>query len=168
LQNLQDDQSACNHLETFLSLAHLLDNTGIGRNSGGNMTFRVQRTWAMVTAFTVLSMSVGSQTAVGQEHVVPLSELRDSVRSVAEARATNLADIQRVLSLPAAREALQKSNVNQDQVRKAVAVLSDEEISRLADRARATEQDVQGGLIVGLLALIGLIVVVIIVVSLVR
>jgi len=42
--------------------------------------------------------------------------------------------------------------------------LNDEELSRLADRARAVEQDVQGGLIVGLLALIGLIVVILVVV----
>ena len=38
---------------------------------------------------------------------------------------------------------------------------------RLADRARASEKDVEGGLIVGILALIGLVVVIIIVASLV-
>jgi hypothetical protein len=45
--------------------------------------------------------------------------------------------------------------------------LSDDELARLADRARASEKDVQGGLIVGILALIGLIVVIIIVVAIV-
>ena len=50
---------------------------------------------------------------------------------------------------------------------RAIAQLSDDELARLATKARSAEQDVQGGLIVGLLALIGLIVVIIIVVSLV-
>jgi hypothetical protein len=47
-------------------------------------------------------------------------------------------------------------------MRQAVATLNDSELARLSDRARASEKDVQGGLIVGILALIGLIVVIII------
>jgi len=50
-------------------------------------------------------------------------------------------------------------------VKRAISQLSDQELARLADQARASEKDVQGGLIVGLLALIGLIVVIIIVVA---
>jgi hypothetical protein len=46
--------------------------------------------------------------------------------------------------------------------------LDDAELSRLAARARAVEQDVEGGIIVGLLALIGLVVVVIVVLTVIR
>lgn len=101
------------------------------------------------------------------DHVLPLTELHDKARSASENRANNIGDIERVLSYPAAAQALGKSNVNQDQMRRAVATLSDDELARLADRARASEKDVQGGLIVGILALIGLIVVIIIVVAIV-
>jgi hypothetical protein len=101
------------------------------------------------------------------DHVLPLTELRDQARSASEDRATNIEDIERVLSYPAAAQALGKSNVNGEQMRRAVATLSDEELARLANKARTSEKDVQGGLIVGILALIGLIVVIIIVVSLV-
>ena len=52
-------------------------------------------------------------------------------------------------------------------MRVAVATLSDDELARLSDRTRASEKDVEGGLIVGILALIGLIVVIIVVVSIV-
>jgi CHASE3 domain sensor protein len=100
-------------------------------------------------------------------HVLPLTELRDKARSASEDRARNIEDIERVLSYPAAAQALGKSNVNGDQMRRAVATLSDQELTRLANQARASEKDVQGGLIVGILALIGLIVVIIIVLSLV-
>ena len=101
------------------------------------------------------------------DHVLPLTELRDKARSASEDRAKNIEDIERVLSYPAAAQALAKSNVNGDQVRRAVATLSDQELANLANKARTSEKDVQGGLIVGILALIGLIVVIIIVLSLV-
>ncbi|MDQ2776879.1 MAG: PA2779 family protein [Acidobacteriota bacterium] len=110
---------------------------------------------------------VNPKTATADEHVMPLSELHQQAQAASQERTKNVADIERVLSYPAAAEALQKAAVNQAQVQKAVATLDDAELARLADRARASEKDVQGGLIVGILALIGLIVVIIIVVALV-
>jgi hypothetical protein len=99
------------------------------------------------------------------DHIVPLNEIHQQARSSGEARAKDIQDIERVLSYPAATEALQKSHVNQDQMRKAVATLDDSELARLAAQARSSENDVRGGLIVGILALIGLIVVIIVVVA---
>ncbi len=122
--------------------------------------------------YLLLPLLVGLAVAAprlvnADDHVMPLSELHREARAASQERAKNVADIERVLSYPAASEALQKAEVNPGQMRKAVATLDDTELSRLADRARASEKDVQGGLIVGILALIGLIVVIIIVVSLV-
>ncbi len=99
------------------------------------MIVRVQRDLAIWTAFAVLVMFLDPRCATAQDHVVPLSQLQKDMRSTLDARAKNLADIERVFALPAAQEALTKSHVNQDQMRKAVAQLSDEELSRLADRA---------------------------------
>lgn len=100
-----------------------------------------------------------------EDHIVPLDEVHQQARSSSEARAKAIADIERVLSYPAAAQALQKSHVNEEQMRKAVATLDDSELARLAAQARSSEKDVKGGLIVGILALIGLIVVIIIVVA---
>jgi hypothetical protein len=116
-----------------------------------------------LVAFTVFSMP----RAAAHEHIVPLTELQGQVRRAANDRTKNIEDIQRVLSYPAAAAALKKSSVSPNQMRAAVATLSDDELARLSDRARASEKDVEGGLIVGILALIGLIVVIVIVVSLV-
>ena len=132
------------------------------------MILRSQKRWAVSLVFTVLWMCLDPRVGYAQDHIVPLAELHGELASAAAARAANLSDIERALSLPAARDALEKAHVDQDQVRVAVSKLSDEELSRLADRARGVEQDVQGGLIVGLLAVIGLIVVIIIVVALVK
>jgi hypothetical protein len=126
-----------------------------------------KESWSIVLAFTVFTFTVLPQNAAAQDHVVPLPELQGNLSSAAEARAKNIADIERVLSYPAPAEALKKYTVNEEQMRRAVASLSDEELVRLADRARASEKDVQGGIIVGILALIGLIVVIIIVLAIV-
>jgi hypothetical protein len=107
------------------------------------------------------------RAAPAEDHIVPLNELHQKARATSEERAKNIADIERVLSYPAAAAALEKYNVKSGQMKRAVATLSSDELARLADRARASEKDVQGGLIVGILALIGLIVVIIIVVALV-
>jgi hypothetical protein len=115
-------------------------------------------TWAMFIAPTVAS---------AQDHVVPLAEVERAVRSKAETRAQSIADIDRVMSLPVATKELQRVNVSQSQIHAAVSTLSDEELARLAQQARSSEQEVQGGFIVGILALIGLIVVIVIVLAVV-
>jgi len=138
------------------------------RSRGRGVILGSQRQWAVLLVFTVLWMCLDPRVGSAQDHIVPLAELRGELASAATVRAANLSDIERALALPAARDALEKVHVNPDQVRDAVSKLSDEELSRLADRARGAQQDVQGGLIVGLLALIGLVVVIIIVVALVK
>ena len=115
----------------------------------------------------VVSTVFSAQAAAAHDHVLPLKELQSQLSTVANERAKNVADIERVLSYPAANAALEKSHVSPAQMRAAVATLDDAELARLSAQARASEKDVQGGIIVGLLALIGLIVVIIVVVAIV-
>lgn len=132
------------------------------------MKFSLQQLLATTTALAVFSYTIlPHRAAAAEAHVVSLTELQQDLSSSHQTRAKNLGDIERVLSLPAAQDALAKTHLNLARVKTAIAELDDQELSRLADRARAAEQDVQGGLIVGILALIGLIVVIIIVVAVV-
>ena len=112
---------------------------------------------------TTWAMFIAPTTASAQDHVVPLAEVERAVHSKAEARTKSIEDIDRVLSLPAATKELQRVKVTQSQVHAAVSSLSDEELARLAERARDAEQEVQGGLIVGILDIIGAIVVIVII-----
>jgi hypothetical protein len=123
--------------------------------------------WAIVTALSVTWMFLDPGVAVAQEHVLPLAELQQQMRSAGETRMAHVADIDRVFSLPAASDALKKANITPAQVHLAVSQLSDQELSKLAMKARSVEQDVEGGIIVGILALIGLVVVILIVVAVV-
>jgi len=129
----------------------------------------VQQLLALITVLTVFSyVAMPRPAAAAETHVVSLSELQQDLRAAQQVRTTDLNDIQRVFSLPAARDALTKSHLNSERVMTAIADLDGEELSRLADQARAVEQDVEGGLIVGLLALIGLVVVVVYVLSVLK
>ena len=128
-----------------------------------------QQSLALITAMTLFSYTVlPHQAAAADHHVVSLAELQQQISSSSATRAKNLGDIERVLSLPAAQEALAKAHLNTMRVKAAIAELNDHELSRLADQARAAEQDVQGGIIVGILALIGLVVVILIVLAVVK
>jgi hypothetical protein len=130
------------------------------------MTLSSYQSIALTTALAVLSYTVMPQTAMAAEtHVVPLAELQQRAHASQTARAQNLRDLDRVLSLPQAQEALSKAKVNPNHVRVAISSLSDQELAKLAQNARVAEQEVEGGIIIGLLALIGLVVVILIVVA---
>jgi hypothetical protein len=100
---------------------------------------------AVVAAITLLSFAEAPVEAQSGDHVVPLSDLRRDVNTAASQRAKNLADIDQVLSTPAAREQLRKANVGSERIKAAVSRLDDAELARLADQARAADQDVRAG-----------------------
>jgi len=129
----------------------------------------VQQLLALIMALAVFShVAMPRPASAAEAHVLTLSELQQDLHQQQQTRAKNLEDIERVLSLPSAQEVLAKTHLNMARVTAAIAELDDAELTRLADRARAAEQDVEGGIIVGLLALIGLIVVIVVVLSVVR
>ena len=130
--------------------------------------FKWQRPIAVYGIFVIVLMALSPQTSLAQDHVVSLRDIQKQLEVKSESVAKDRADIERVLSLPASREALRKSNIGADQVRTAVAMLSPEELSRYASQARLAEQEVEGGFIVGILALIGLVVVILIVLAVVN
>jgi len=133
------------------------------------MKSQLRRDLAKLMALTTTwVLFITPTVASAQNHVVPLAELESGLRSKAEARAKSIEDIDRVMALPAATKELQRLNVTQSQVHAAVSTLNDVELTQLAQNARGAEQEVQGGFIVGILALIGLIVVIIIVLSIVH
>ena len=118
---------------------------------------------AVVTAFAVSMLCVPANLQA-QSPIVSPKELRQDLKQAAETRQSNLQALHRVLSTETGQAELKKHNINGSHVQKAFAQLSDDELSRLADQARAAEADVEAGAVVTILAIIGLIVVIIIVI----
>lgn len=128
----------------------------------------VQKSLAAFAAWLTLFAPLNVGVAYAQDHIVDLAELEGRLQTRSAERATNIADLQRVLSHPAAQDLLGKARVSPDKLNRAIATLSPDELSRLGEQARSVERDVQGGLIVGILALIGLVVVILIVIAVVN
>src|SRR5690348_1817696 len=122
---------------------------------------------AAIIAVVMLSFYAAPVRAgQGNEHVVPLSDLRGQVRAATAERAKNLADIEHVLANPAAQAELNRVNVGREQLTSAISQLDDHELARLAQRARAADQDIRAGGKGQILFLAGLAVVILLIVTL--
>lgn len=95
--------------------------------------------YTLCLIFPVMS-SLAAET-----HVVSAAELHQRAASATQARQDNLAKIGKFLSLPPVQSALGAVKMDSAQVQKAVPLLSDEELARLAARADAAQADFAAG-----------------------
>lgn len=102
-----------------------------------------------------------------QTHVVNPTELQQQMLAQSQARRQNLQTVDQFLSTPQARKAIQELGSNPQQVKTAVAGLSDAELANFASRAQKSQADFAAGtlndrdlilIILGMVALILIIV----------
>lgn len=98
---------------------------------------------ALVTAFII------PQNAVAQasQHVVSPSDLQQATVDASQARQQNIDTLNKFLSSEQAKAALESAHMNPEQVKQAVAGLSDEELARLSARANKAQADFAAGYI---------------------
>ena len=94
-----------------------------------------------------LSLSCGAAPAQAQQkqHVVSLSELSKDAAGPAQTRQADEAAVRHLFSSEAAQKALQTAKVDYTKVDTAVGQLSDEDVSKLAQRSRQVENDFAAG-----------------------
>ena len=80
-----------------------------------------------------------------EDHVVPLSELRESMILASRARRANVSTVEKFLSSKVAADALKRAGLDRNYVIKAAAMLSDDELARLSARADRSQQDLAAG-----------------------
>ena len=87
------------------------------------------------------------QNAVGQaaQHIVSPSDLQKAVVNVSQARQQNLDTLNNFLSTDKAKQAMESARIDPQQVKKAVAGLSDEDLANLASRAQKAQDDFAAG-----------------------
>jgi hypothetical protein len=87
------------------------------------------------------------QNAVAQaaQHVVSPTDLQKAAVDASQARQKNLETLNNFLSSDKAKEALESANIDPQQVKKAVAGLSDDELAQLAARAQKAQDDFAAG-----------------------
>ena len=98
-------------------------------------------TTALVTIFAIPQ----SLIAQSSEHLVSPTELQKAVVDAAQKRQQNLDTLNQFFSSEKAQRALESAHQNPDQVKKAVASLSDDELAQLASRANKEQTDFAAG-----------------------
>jgi type IV secretory pathway TrbF-like protein len=133
---------------------------------------KMREKFAMGILGMVLAVGLaGAPTRVAaqdKQHVVSLDELNKDASRPAQTRQADEAAVRQLLSSEAGKEALKSAKVDYQRVDKAIGQLSDEDLSKVAERSRTAQRDfAAGGLGSTLIIAIVLIVVLIVVLSLV-
>jgi hypothetical protein len=85
-------------------------------------------------------------SSYGQQiHVVPLKELHEKVVSASQNRTEMVSRLERFFTGSQAAGALQSVHLNGQQIRQAIATLSDEDLARLNARAEKATDDFAAG-----------------------
>ena len=95
----------------------------------------------LVTTFAV-PRNLAAQTS---QHLVSPSDLQKAAVDASQDRQKNLDTLNNFLSSDKATEAIKSAKIDPDQVKKAVAGLSDEELAKLAARAQKAQDDFAAG-----------------------
>ena len=96
---------------------------------------------AAVLAGALLSVAPG--VAAPAEHIVPAQEMTQQLEASSAQRAADEQALQQLFS--EGNDALQAAGLDAQQVAAGVSVLDNEDLSRLAERARAFQQEVAAG-----------------------
>jgi Flp pilus assembly protein TadB len=101
---------------------------------------------ALTAAVLALAFTV-PPTLVAQapDHLVSPSALQQAAENASHARQQNVATLQKFFSSPEAQRALESAHMNAQEVKKAVAGLSDQEAAQLAQRANKAQSDFAAG-----------------------
>ena len=122
-----------------------------------------------ITVFILATSVAIPQTLFAQaaQHVVGPAELNKAAVEASQARQRNLNTVKEFVSSPKAQQALKSARVNPEQVKSAVAGLSDGELARLASRVNKAQADFAAGrlsdrdLIIILIAIAALILIIV-------
>ena len=96
---------------------------------------------ALIVTFAV-PQSIAAEVT---DHLVSPSDLEKAAVDASQARERNLESLQSFFGSDPARRALESAHMNPQQVNRAIATLSDEELAQLASRARKAQANFAAG-----------------------
>ena len=96
----------------------------------------------LLGALALLPAAVSAQT---EEHIVAPSEIQQEIVAASESRKANLSQIDHFLQSERVDKVLKTAKIDGNQIRQAVPLLSDEEVTRLASTTVQLEKDFTAG-----------------------
>jgi hypothetical protein len=109
------------------------------------MLLAVRGRFCAALALCLVTLLAVPQSLRGQDHVVSPADLQKEVRAAAEARQANLAKVERLFSAEPVKKALTTAKIDPAKVGKAVSILTDEELARVAAQADRMQADLAAG-----------------------
>jgi hypothetical protein len=109
------------------------------------MQFDLRHSLRMALATLLTALFLFPTEALAESHVVSPADLQSAAVAASQARQHNIETIQQLFSTPAAEKALKSANMDPQQVKTAVAALSDQELAQLAARAERAQADFAAG-----------------------
>jgi len=107
------------------------------------MSSRFRQSLTVFMLFSLCVLPVVCEAA--DDHIVPSPVLHQAVRIGAEARQTNLAKIEKFFSTEPAQNAFQTARIDPAKVSRAIALLNDEEVARLAAQSDKIQNELAAG-----------------------
>jgi hypothetical protein len=111
-----------------------------------NASKRLATTLVAVLVTTAIAIP-RNLVAQSSQHLVSPSDLQKAAVGASQTRQKNLDTLNNFLSSDKAKAAIKSANIDPEQVKKAVAGLSDEELANLAARAQKAQDDFAAGTI---------------------
>ena len=101
---------------------------------------------ALTSAVLVAAFAVPpTLVAQASNHLVPPSDLQRATVNASQARQKNQETLKNFFSSPEAQKALESARINPQEVKKAVAGLSNQEMAQLAQRVNKAQADFAAG-----------------------
>ncbi|HET6961485.1 MAG TPA: hypothetical protein VFJ27_03270 [Terriglobia bacterium] len=109
------------------------------------MSLKLRKRLAILLAIAFTSLAAPAQRFLADDHAVSAADLHQVLVDSAKTRQTNVETVQKFFSSEIVKNALSKQIVTASKVEKAVPLLNDEELSRLASQCRQVESDISAG-----------------------
>ena len=109
------------------------------------MSHKLRKRVAMLLAIACTTLAAPAQNFFADDHAVSAADLHQVLVDSARTRQANVETVQKFFSSPVAKNALSKQIVTASKVEKAIPLLNDEELSRLASQCRLVESDISAG-----------------------
>ncbi len=109
--------------------------------------FRLQRFFVAVLTLNFVLAAIPMQSLLADDHAVSPAELHQTLLDSAKARQTNVETVQKFFASKVVKKTLSQRMMKFSKVEKAVPLLSDEELSRLASQCRQVETDISAGVL---------------------
>ena len=109
------------------------------------MSLKLRKRLAILLAIAFISLAAPAQRFLADDHAVSAADLHQVLVDSAKTRQTNVETVQKFFSSEIVNKALSKQIVTASKVEKAIPLLNDEELSRLASQCRQVESDISAG-----------------------